>query len=49
MINDTIGKLYNIPIEEKRLIREKYYINKLITIPITCLKCNSPKDFHYKK
>ena len=32
---DSIGQLYDIPIEEERLIWEKYYINKLIIVPST--------------
>ena len=40
---DTIGEIYDIPIEEERLIWEKYYINKIIMVPDACPKCNSPK------
>lgn len=38
---DSIGKKYDILIEEKRVLWEKYYINKYIYIPTFCPKCNT--------
>ncbi len=35
--------IYGIPIEEKRLILEKFLFNKIVMVPDKCPKCNSPK------
>ena len=40
---EKIGEVYDTPIEEERLIQEKYYINKIILDPDSYPKYNNPK------
>jgi len=35
--------IYGIPIEEKRLILDKFLLNKIVMVPDKCPKFNSPK------